>query len=652
MLLKKFVNIAVAVSFSVSCLIVPHHAKAEELMNVKFAFGSENTLDGIAVTADCAYGEQENGLTYGFVDIDEASVMNDIRFDGFSDDVLTYIKDVQINDINCVTADYSKYDTETLNTFGDGVIPVRFAVSVEPHKYYTVSATVVNTSETESAEVSLFSENRYVILYNHILAPGETLTKTWNVNLEGQYYNSTGAYTNDAINVAVAGKNTGLADVTIKQHEKMGKTIWLCTDSTGDNSSASIPYFGLRGKCGVGQVFPKYFNPEIAVNNQGEGGLTSSDTNHLNNALKYMQEGDYLYVQYGFNGETTESLVKNLPRYYNAVKEKGGKLIVASTTERQNSSFWNSDTSKWEASNAAIAKAGKKYVEDMIAQGADDIAFIDLNTAFSNWMNTESENIMVKRQALGFSDTKPTRLAMNYYFGYDRDSGVDSVHINDAGADNAAYLVMQEIKNTVGVQLIESDKEIVKITASYDDNGALEDVEIEEIMSSEATEADDTANTRTFYWESLESMKPYDVSSSVKINDTVQAKVLYELMQNSPDEKPYTMPDELLKKGWVPNDSYPYPLPGNVEYEYPTIVKSVNIENDSVSDIKVMVQGNMQYYAQGVVDILDADGNVVKTVYSTSTDINPLIDHIDNTACSYGEIYTMYFDKEDTVLID
>lgn len=539
-----------------------------------FEFGSEKTkTDSVSVSADTAYGEQSDGMTYGLVNISEESVMNDIKFDGFSDDILAYVK----NGENYVTADYSQYDEETLSTFGDGVIPVRFAMAAEPAGYYTVTATVVNTSETENAEVSLFGENRYMILYNYTLAPGEKITKTWNVNLVGQYFNSTGAYTDSAVNVAVSGKNAGLSSVEIKKNKEAGKTIWLMTDSTGDNSSASLPYFGLRGKCGSGQLFTKYLNPEIAVNNQGEGGLTSADKNHLNNALKYLKAGDYLYVQYGFNGETTTSLVNNLPRYYEAAHSAGAKLIVASTTERQSSSFWDSSSYTWTASNSGIAAAGKQYVEDMIANGADDIAFVDLNTAMNNWMNEETVTIKERRNQLGFSDENPSRLAMNYYYGYDRDSGIDNVHINDAGADNAAYLVMQEMKKTV-------------------ENGG------------------------------------------------VQAEVLRELTLNAPNAEPYRISDEIIAKGWVPNDSYPYPLPSDVTYEYPTIVKDIEITDNNVVSIKVMVQGNMQYYAQGAVDILDSEGNVVKTAYSTSTDINPLIDHIDNTACSYGEIYTMYFE--------
>lgn len=81
---------------------------------------------------------------------------------------------------------------ETLSKFGEGVMPVRFSIGADANAYYTVTVTVVNTSETDSTEISLFSEKRHFILYKHTLEAGETITKTWNVNLVGQYYNSSG----------------------------------------------------------------------------------------------------------------------------------------------------------------------------------------------------------------------------------------------------------------------------------------------------------------------------------------------------------------------------------------------------------------------------------------------------------------------------
>lgn len=640
--LSELIITLLAIMLMLTCFFKTAEAEGQST----FIMGAET--GGITVEPDCGYGEQSNGLTYGFMDIDDKSTLKDSRFDGFSDDIITYLKKGTINGISYITADYDQYDAETLSKFGDGVMPVRFSVGAEENAYYTVTATVVNTSETDSTEISLFSEKRHFILYKHKLEAGETITKTWNVNLVGQYYNSSGNYIDDAINIAVAGKNAGLVSIEIEKRETAGKTAWLLNDSTGDDVEAALPFFDLSSRGGVGQAMAKYINPEIAICNHGEGGLKSSDTKHFDRVVENMKSGDYMFVQYGFNGETTDSLKKNLPRYYNAAHEKGVKLVVISTTERHSSQFWSNG--QWNASNANMAKAGKEFVEDMIEnQGAEDIAFIDLNTEINKWMNTVAPAVMAQRQKAGFDDTEVNRSSMDYYYWVTRTAGIDSIHMNNAGADNGGYILLSEAKRIV-----------------------------------------DAGNT---------------VSASK--SEQIQSDVLSELVQNMSSELPYSIPNDIVAKGWAPNDAYPYPLASDVVYEYPIYVKNIAVSNqtaecvridaeydsngvlkniqtqnipvsqvsnaentdthktfywnsvegmkpinanqpsteNSIDYISFKVQGDMQYYARGAVDIIDKNNNVLDTYYSVSTDINGDIDHIDNTACQYGEIYKMYFDN-------
>ena len=178
---------------------------------------------GITVEPDCGYGEQADGLNTDLWILTISQLFKDGRFDGFSNDIIAYLKKGKINGTSYVTADYDKYDVETLSKFGEEVMPVRFSIGADANAYYTVTVTVVNTGETDSTEISLFSEKRHFILYKHTHEAGETITKTWNVNLVGQYYNSSGNYNDDAINIAVAGKNAGLVSVEIEKCENVGK---------------------------------------------------------------------------------------------------------------------------------------------------------------------------------------------------------------------------------------------------------------------------------------------------------------------------------------------------------------------------------------------------------------------------------------------
>lgn len=553
-----------------------------------FTFGTTAENDSIAVNGAVPYGSQSDGMTYGFFGIDGSPDITDGKTDGFvsdGDEPECYLTNGTINGHSYVTVDYNQYDDETIANMGDAVMPVRFGVEAEQHKYYTVTATVVNTSTTENAEVTLFSEKRHNIMFKKQLAPGERVTKTFNVNLESVYY---GANIKDdnIINVTVMGKNAGLEKVSVKKHDNMGKTIWLCTDSTGCDQSASVPYYPLRNYGGVGSALPQYINPEIAVSNQGEMGLDANDYYHFNNAVTHMQAGDYLYVQYGFNDSSVDVFKRNLEKYYTAAHEKGVKLIIVSPTERRNTNAnYDFANNKWTSSNAGYAEAGKAFVEDKIAKGAEDIAFIDLNTVVTEWMNRASEEILTQRKKAGFGDTAVSPTAMDYYYLCGWEIGVDTVHMNDAGADNAAYLVAEQAKAVIAEN-----------------------------------------------------------------PNSVQAKVLAELVANAPENTPYTITDDIVEDGWAPNSHYPYPSSTMVEFDYPTMVKNVDVSDGKLNSMTVKVQGAMNKYALGVAEILDADGNTVKIIYTKSTDINSSIGHIDNSGAKYGDIITMYFDESENSL--
>ena len=364
-----------------------------------FVFGG-NAENAITVNADTAYGEHD-GKTYGLYGIEDAPDASDGRVDGFKStatDPVTVLKSGTADGKPYLTPDYSGYDETTIQNLAAGVMPVRFSIAEEQHKYYTVSATVVNTSETEDAVVTLYSEKRHAILAGYTLKPNESVTKTWNVNLESVYYNAGGIVDDTQLNICVAGKNVGLSRVSYKKHDTAGRTIWLCTDSTGCDQPAEIPYFPLRNYSGTGSLLAKYINPEIAVSNQGEGGLTAADNNHFNNAVKYMKSGDYLYVQYGLNdgdnNATDAAKFKaNLEKYYTAAHNAGAKLIIVTPSERQSSVSWDDTNKKWKSSNGHFVAAAKAFVDEKIEAGAEDIAFIDLNTSILTWMDKVTENI-------------------------------------------------------------------------------------------------------------------------------------------------------------------------------------------------------------------------------------------------------------------
>lgn len=57
-------------------------------------------------------------------------------------------------------------------------------MKVENGAYYTVTATLTNSSETENACVSLFSEKRQIVAEDVTIEPNEKITFTFNVDIE------------------------------------------------------------------------------------------------------------------------------------------------------------------------------------------------------------------------------------------------------------------------------------------------------------------------------------------------------------------------------------------------------------------------------------------------------------------------------------
>lgn len=565
---------------------VPEETEAD----YRFIFGKESDWNSIGVLPETVYAKQSDGLEYGFYGLENSPDAFNDKIDGFvyqEGDPYTVLKSGSINGTDYITTDYSSYDSKTIENMAGGLMPIRFSVGLEPHKYYTVTVKIVNTSEEENAKATLYSERRHVVLSGKNISPGEEIVKTFNVNLESVYYNGYGLYDDNKLNISLVGDNVGLAEISIKQNDEVGKTIWMCTDSTGCDQGAYLPYYPLRNYSGVGSALVKYINPDIAVSNQGEGGIAASDWDHFNNAVAHMRAGDYLYVQYGWNDSSTEAYKTNLEKYYKSAHEKGVKLIVVSPTDRRSSSAnWDGNNNVWTASNAGYSKAGREFVDEKIAAGADDIAFIDLNTAFVKWMNDVEQEILAQRQRLGFGDTEVNRLAMDYYYLANRSQGIDSVHINDYGTDNAAYLVVNEMKNIV-------------------ERGQ---------------------------------------SEGASTSEKIQSNVLSELLVNQSNELPCKIDDETVKAGWAPNKYYPYPPSEDVEYQYPTYIKDIQMNNNELKSMTVRVQGNMLEYALGCVDIEDSEGNIIGTYYTVSTDVNKSIGHIDNTAAKDGDVVVMYFD--------
>jgi len=437
----------------------------------RFTFGVNETSDGsVPVPASAIYDVQGTGyydgtanatFSYGFLgttensyktDVPVGSKVTDVRqIDGFSVVEGQYIvlsNATDLTGLSCVCGP-AKADYRPANASPyEGRYPVRFAMRAEERAYYAVTCTVANASSFANADVTLYSERSHLHAHHMVLAPGETRTFAWSVELAPNFCKAySDSYRDNAINVIVVGENAALASLTVVKQPQIpgtvrgeavdnmnvGKSIWICTDSTGCDYPMSVPFFSLQNYGGVGAGLSRWAPANISICNQGEGGLATNSKTHRQSCL--LKPDDYLYVEYGHNESSVASYTNNLEAYLTDAKTAGAKLLVVSPVERHTS--WNSTTKYWEASLAGIRDGGRAWVEDKIAQGETCVAFIDLNTHYLSWMNSEVDRICERFPSMNRS------AAINYYYQSAKGKNVDGTHLNTAGEDQGAYAFWQ-----------------------------------------------------------------------------------------------------------------------------------------------------------------------------------------------------------------
>lgn len=554
----------------------------------KFDFGNSNPVDGYyAVTPDTVYDVSDTSgeFQYGFLGTTETSYEDDLLTydcDSRAVDGFTLVKGQQIvlasggedsssdADSDYITVPKNENYIPSSASDYEGRFPIRFSMKADRKSYYTVTVTLTNSSDTENACVSLFSEKRQVIAEDAVIKPKEKITFKFNVDIEDVVYKKfENNFADDMLNISVSGKNAAISSLIVEKHDKTdgkikgnvseggvndGTTLWVCSDSTGCDYGATVPFFALQSYGGVGQLLPKYMPENIAVSNQGEGGLATGDSAHFNNCM--LKEGDYLYVEYGHNESGADSYKSNLEKYYTRAHASGAKLIVVSAINRKN----NFKDGVWTSDFGGYITAAEEFVKEKIDAGADDIAFVDLNTLYVEWMNNETERILTVNPSLGAHG------AISFYYRSVKGSKVDNTHINDAGADNGAYCFFNAAK---------------KIVETAD--GGSEDKYI----------IAQAAVVRPL----VEGMKTTIGNSNMK-------------------NVPYSVSDEIINAGGAPNIYWDTVPSDAFEYDNSIAVDSVKAEtNDdgsvTISSIGIRVMNTVYTYAKAVVTVTDGE-NVTK----------------------------------------
>ena len=557
----------------------------------KFTFGVDSVAEGFAVPANAVCDVKDETLddgkfSYGFLGTTATSCTDDIPWslsepraiDGFSVVQGQQIVLHDTNDLNSVSCVCGPAMSEYLPTGAseyEGRYPIRFAMRGEERTYYAVTCTVANASSTANADVSVFSERTHIIAHHLSLAPGETKTFAWSVELAPNVYKTQGTYKDDCVNVCVVGENAALASLTVVKQPQtsgtvrgeatdsmnVGKTMWLCTDSTGTDQGIATPFFSLQNYAGVGSGLSRWAPANLSIRNQGEGGLATNANSHRQSCL--LKPGDYLYVEYGHNESSITSFTNNLETYLADANTAGAYLVIVSPVERRTG--WNSETSTWGRSLQGIAEAGEAWVEDKIAQGARNVAFIDLNKPYNDWMNAELRRIN------GVNSDVSLNAAISFYYRSAKGANVDNTHINTAGADQAAFWVWSNALERVEAGLNAEDGSAAKVQS--------------------------------------------DVLKG--ITEGIQLKVG---IGGTDDNKPWLVTDEIINAGAAPNSFWDTPVSSGYAYVNDAVVAKVdataNVDGTvTISNVTMRILNPNNYY-KAVIEVFDSAGDSQGTYYS------------------------------------
>jgi lysophospholipase L1-like esterase len=300
----------------------------------------------------------------------------------------------------------------------DGGQPYYFSVDL-PEGNYTVTVTLGDDKAAGSTTVK--SELRRLMLENVRTAPGETVTKTFTVNVRTPQIPGGGAVKLKApretveeawnwdprLTLEINGAHPAVRQIAIAPATV--PTLYLLGDSTVCDQPAE-PYNSW------GQMLPRFFKPGIAVANHGESGETYRDSlarRRLDKIVSGMKPGDMLVMQFGHNdqkqikdgkGGPFTTYKAEIKAHVDAVRAHGGLPVIVSSMERRG----------FDADGHVIPSL-KNYAE-AARQSAQELGvpFIDLNAM----SKTLYEALGPEGSKAAFAEPAPGRLDNTHHDSY------------------------------------------------------------------------------------------------------------------------------------------------------------------------------------------------------------------------------------------
>ncbi len=325
------------------------------------------------------------------------------------------------------------YDLNTVQKDGK---PFFFSVDI-PEGNYIVK--VLLGDNNADSRTTVKSESRRLMLENIYTPKGKFSQQTFVVNIRNHFVEK-----NDS--------------VRIKPRE-IGKLIWdnkLTLEFNGLNPSVTkieiepannLPTVFLAGNstvvdeanepwCGWGQMFPRFFKPEIAIANYAESGEAANtfvSSKRFAKLLTKMKAGDYLFIEFGHNDQKQKgdgkgpytSYKSDLKYLVDKAHEKGATPILVTPMHRR---FFD-ENGKVKNTHGEYPNAVRQLAKE------ENVYLIDLNnmsaTLYEAWGTEGSKKAFVHYPAGTFPDQ-------------DKDLA-DNTHFNPYGGYQIAKCILKGI---------------------------------------------------------------------------------------------------------------------------------------------------------------------------------------------------------------
>lgn len=301
--------------------------------------------------------------------------------------------------------------------------PFLFTVDL-PEGNYNVTVTMGDAGAASDTTVK--AEMRRLMLENVRAAAGQTVTRTFTVNIRTPRIAASGSLPagevklkvpRETVNEAVAwdrrltlefnGANPAVRSVEIVPVKV--PTLFLIGDSTVCDQPGE-PYNSW------GQMITRFFKPGLAVANHGESGETYRDSiarRRLDKIVSLLQPGDTVIMQFGHNDQKQIKEGKGGPfttykaeikTHVDAVRARGGLPVIVSPMERR--AF--DANGKVIGSLAEYAEAARQSAKEL------NVTFIDLNAVSKPFY----EALGPEKSARAFAEPTPGRIDNTHHNAY------------------------------------------------------------------------------------------------------------------------------------------------------------------------------------------------------------------------------------------